>query len=135
MNKVFVVKNQNGLYLSKQQEWISGGDNQLLFRTPHRDEAINTVFETSSRDIYLRAEAVACEVDHKNNPVVTATHQLSLESDTEEESETAADNAPKPGLFAAETEATATEAPAAEADAATPPALETPDDNPHLIAR
>jgi hypothetical protein len=69
-NTVFVVKNQQGLYLSKQQEWIDGTDNHPLYRTRHRDEAINTVFEVSSRDIYLRAETVICELDAKGNPAL-----------------------------------------------------------------
>lgn len=70
MNTVFVIKNQLGLYLTKQQEWANGADNQSLFRTQHRDEAINTVFEVSSRDIYLRAEALDCELDAKGHPIV-----------------------------------------------------------------
>lgn len=70
---VFVIKSQSGLYLNKQQEWVDGRDSQTLFRTPHKDEAINTVFEVSSRDIYLRAEALACDTDTKGNPVVTVT--------------------------------------------------------------
>lgn len=70
MASVFVVKNQSGFYLSKQQEWVDGSDSPVLYRTPHRDEAINTVFEVSSRDIYLRAEALACECDEKGHPRV-----------------------------------------------------------------
>lgn len=73
MASVFVVKNQLGLFLNKQQEWVNGSDNHTLYRTAHKDEAINTVFEVSSRDIYLRAEALACECDEKGNPLVTVT--------------------------------------------------------------
>lgn len=71
MTPVFVVKNQLGLYLNKQQEWVDGSDNHALYRTVHKDEAINTVFEVSSRDMYLRAETLACECDAKGNPLVT----------------------------------------------------------------
>lgn len=70
MASVFVIKNQNGLYLNKQQEWVNGSDCHALYRTAHKDEAINTVFEVSSRDIYLRAEAFSCECDEKGNPFV-----------------------------------------------------------------
>ena len=73
MTSVFVVKNQLGQYLNKQQEWVEGSDSHTLFRTLHKDEAINTVFEVSSRDIYLRAEAIACELDAKGNPIVDRT--------------------------------------------------------------
>ena len=71
MTSVFVVKNQLGWYLNKQQEWVDGSDRQTLFRTAHKDEAINTVFEVSSRDMYLRAEALTCECDEKGNPIVS----------------------------------------------------------------
>ncbi len=73
MTSVFVVKNQLGLFLSKQQEWVDGSDSHTLYRSTHKDEAINTVFEVSSRDIYLRAEAVACECNEKGNPLVEVT--------------------------------------------------------------
>lgn len=73
MASVFVVKNQLGLFLNKQQEWIDGSDSHTLYRTAHKDEAINTVFEVSSRDIYLRAEAIACDCDDKGNPRVEVT--------------------------------------------------------------
>jgi len=74
-NTVFVVKNQHDLYLSKQQEWVDGTDTQSLYRTRHRDESINTVFEVSSRDIYLRAESVVCEVDAKGNPLLATAEK------------------------------------------------------------
>ncbi len=66
---VFVIKNQAGQFLNKQQEWVDGGDRQALYRAAHRDEAVNTVFEVSSKDIYLRAEAIACPVDSKGQPL------------------------------------------------------------------
>lgn len=88
MATVFVVKNQFGLFLNKQQEWADGNDNHLLYRTVHRDEAINTVFEVSSRDIYLRAEVQNCECDEKGNPLVTVTalmppHEKDIPIDTD----------------------------------------------------
>lgn len=86
---VFVIKNQTGQFLSKQQEWLDAGQSQTLFRTAHRDEAINTVFEVSSKDIYLRAEIVACPVDGKGQPLLgeSVDHDivvLELEDDTAE---------------------------------------------------
>lgn len=68
MTKLFIIRNQHGQYLSKQQEWLDGSDRNLLYRTVHRDEAINTVFEVSSRDIYLRAETLVCDADARGNP-------------------------------------------------------------------
>jgi hypothetical protein len=96
MTSVFVVKNQLGQYLNKQQEWVDGSDSHTLLRTPHKDEAINTVFEVSSRDIYLRAEAIACELDAKGNPIVdkatndSAVASEEIEHDAESENSSAA---------------------------------------------
>jgi hypothetical protein len=73
---VFVIKNQTGLFLNKQMEWIEGGDGHTLYRTAHRDEAVNTVFEVSAKDMYLRAETVACPVDAKGQPAVRRTDLL-----------------------------------------------------------
>lgn len=81
-NTVFVVKNQQGLYLNKQQEWVDGLDSQSLYRTRHRDEAINTIFEVSSRDIYLRAETLVCTLDGKNNPVLASAEPATAVSKT-----------------------------------------------------
>ncbi|MET0377839.1 MAG: hypothetical protein ABW049_02515 [Spongiibacteraceae bacterium] len=77
---VFVIKNQAGQFLNKQQEWIDAGDRQVLYRTAHRDEAVNTVFEVSSKDIYLRAEAIACAVDSKGQPLLENIDLLTPES-------------------------------------------------------
>ncbi len=76
MSDCFVIKNQDGLYLNKQKEWVDGRETQTLFRCPHKDEAINVVFELSSKDISLRAEAVSCDTDDKRNPIVEVCTDL-----------------------------------------------------------
>jgi len=73
MSTVFVVKNQEGYFATKQKEWECGREPKLLFRTPHKDEALNMVFELSSKDIYLRAEAISVELDDKKLPIVEVT--------------------------------------------------------------
>lgn len=75
-NVVYVIRNQHGLYLNKQQEWVDGREAQSLFRCAHHDEAINTVFEVSAKDIALRAEALACPLDARKNPLVESAGQL-----------------------------------------------------------
>lgn len=72
MSKVFVIQNQHGHYLGKQQQWLDGRDRRLLYRTQHGDDAINTVFELSSKDIWLRASALECELDEQGQPEVEA---------------------------------------------------------------
>lgn len=136
-NTVFVVKNQQGLYLSKQQEWVDGADNHSLYRTRHRDEAINTVFEVSSRDIYLRAETVICELDHKGNPALATAEALTparaaqiarqQNADLEDEPVPAEETVPEEA--APEAEATAGDESAEDLDPATAPSdAETSDD-------
>lgn len=72
MGTIFVIQNQYGHYLNKQSEWVDGRDKRTLYRTDHRDEAVNTVFELSSKDVELRAAPVECEVDENNHPKVEA---------------------------------------------------------------
>ncbi len=76
MSSVFVVKNQDGYFATKQKEWECGRDPKLLFRTAHKDEAINMVFELSSKDIDLRAEVIVVELDEKKHPVVEVSAPL-----------------------------------------------------------
>ena len=71
MRKAFIITNQCGHYLGKQKEWLSGNDRRLLYRSEHRDEAVNTVFELSSKDFDLRASIAECELDEQGQPRVS----------------------------------------------------------------
>ena len=82
MSEVFVVKNQEGYFASKQKEWLDGREPRQLFRSPHKDEAINLVFEMSAKDIRVRAETIAVELDDKKFPIVEVTVPL-IEKDPE----------------------------------------------------
>ncbi len=75
-SNVFVVTNQNGHFLNKHREWVDGREPRLLFRSPHKDEAINLVFEMSSKDIDLRAEAVNVPLNEHNQPQVEVTNPI-----------------------------------------------------------
>ncbi|EEB80330.1 hypothetical protein GPB2148_3146 [marine gamma proteobacterium HTCC2148] len=70
MTNVFVIRNQHGHYWAKSKQWVSGGDPKTVLRAKHEDEAINTLFELSTKDIELRGEAVAAELDERGNPVI-----------------------------------------------------------------
>ncbi len=110
MSKLFIIRNQHGHYLSKQQEWLDGGDRTQLYRTVHRDEAINTVFEQSSRDIHLRAEVLACDADARGNPQLGdgAVSARELEADSARDGDTPdQSDADAPVEAMVETEATA----------------------------
>lgn len=96
MSNVYVVSNQQGLFANKHKEWTDGREPKQLFRTAHKDEALNLVFELSSKDIYLRAEAISVEIDEKKQPIVEVTAELPVvqedEADTLEETDTVSNN-------------------------------------------
>ena len=70
MTDVFLIRNQLGHYWGKSKTWVDGSQPRLVQRTPHRDEAVNTLFELSSRDIDLRGEVVAAELGERGEPLV-----------------------------------------------------------------
>lgn len=84
MTKVFVVTNQYGMFATKHKEWQDGREPKLLFRSPHKDEAINLVFELSSKDIDLRAEVISVDLNDKKQPVVDVTAEPPAAIDEEQ---------------------------------------------------
>jgi hypothetical protein len=85
MSTVYVVKNQHGFFASKQKEWVDGREPKLLFRSAHKDEAINMIFELSSKDIEVRAETLTVELATNKHPVVEVTVPLVIKVDPETE--------------------------------------------------
>ena len=74
MPKSFATQNQHGHYLNKQKEWTDGRDRRTVFRCTDKVDAINLVFELSSKDTELRANYLECEVDDFGNPQVDASY-------------------------------------------------------------
>jgi len=70
MAEAFVVRNQLGHYWGKKKRWVDGSNPHKVLHTPHQDEAINTLFELSSRDIELRGEVVSAPLNKRGDPVV-----------------------------------------------------------------
>ncbi|MCB1704713.1 MAG: hypothetical protein KDI17_07615 [Halioglobus sp.] len=68
MTDVFVVRNQLGHYWGKAKTWVDGSSPKLVYRTKYQDEAINTLFELSSRDIELRGEVVPATLSERGEP-------------------------------------------------------------------
>jgi hypothetical protein len=83
MSHCFVIRNHLDLYLNKQKEWVDGSDNQSLFRCNHRDEALNMVFELSSKDIELRAQMIDCELNEKKHPIVEVLTKIEASAQIE----------------------------------------------------
>jgi hypothetical protein len=81
MTTVFVIQNQHGHYLNKQLEWVDGHDKRTLYRTVHRDEAINLIFEQSSKNIELRAHPVECKTGESAQPNVEVGPVIMIQQD------------------------------------------------------
>lgn len=84
MTDVFVVQNQLGHYWGKKKRWVDGSEPKSVLHTAHHDEAINTLFELSSRDIELRGEVLSVPLTERGEPAVVASDiPLPEEPDTD----------------------------------------------------
>ena len=81
MKKLLVIRNQNNHYLGRRGEWLDGSHVPALFRTEHRDAALNELFETNIRDFDLRGEILECEVDKHGYPVVEVLNPIAAVPD------------------------------------------------------
>jgi hypothetical protein len=70
MDDVFVIRNQHGHYWGKAKEWVDGSEPRAVLRVKYRDDAINTLFELSTRDIGLRGEVVPSQLGARGEPVL-----------------------------------------------------------------
>jgi hypothetical protein len=73
MSEVYVIRNQLGHYWGKGKQWVDGSEARTVMRAKHEDEAVNTLFELSTRDIDLRGEVVAAALSERGDPVITAS--------------------------------------------------------------
>lgn len=69
-SNVFVVRNQLGHYWGKKKHWVDGTAPRKVLHSSHEDEAINTLFELSSKDIELRGEVLAVAMSDRGGPAV-----------------------------------------------------------------
>lgn len=67
MQEVYIIRNQDHLYLDKHGEWVDGCDSHSLFRTAHKDEALNMKVELSVRHPQLRLTLVSGALDEKGH--------------------------------------------------------------------
>lgn len=70
MSEIFILQNQDKLFLGKQNIWVDGRDLNTLFKSPHKDEAINQMFEASSKDYKQRIKVVSCPANEKGLPII-----------------------------------------------------------------
>jgi hypothetical protein len=75
MGTLYVLQNQHGYFLKKvgadkSKEWVDGQDAGQLFRTVHKDEALNMLVETNSQNVELRITVKDYENNGKNHPII-----------------------------------------------------------------
>lgn len=68
MTNAYIIKNQRGLFLSKDGLWLDKLDKKHLYRTVHHDEALNTLLEANTKDVELRLDIHQIELDAKGHP-------------------------------------------------------------------
>jgi hypothetical protein len=85
MTEVFVIRNQQGHYWGKSKQWVDGSEARAVMRAKHQDQAINTLFELSSKDFELRGEVFAAELTERGEPIVEPS-QVPLPMEPEQDS-------------------------------------------------
>lgn len=70
MNEIFILQNQANLFLGKQNNWLDGRDLNALYKTVHKDEAINQKVEASSKDYTQRIKIIGCAPNEKGLPLI-----------------------------------------------------------------
>lgn len=75
-DEIFVVSNQLGQFWARAGEWVDGREPQRLMKFKHRDEAVNQLVELSAKDIDLRGEVLACELNERKEPQVEPSQTL-----------------------------------------------------------
>ena len=88
MSGAFVIRNQLGHYWSKPGDWILGDRAAQVAVWEHHDEAINMLFELSSKDTALRGDVVQCgiannkptDLDISAHPAPVPAAQSSVET-------------------------------------------------------
>lgn len=76
MKTIYVIRNQYNHFLGRHGEWLDGSHVPALFRTDHRDVAVNELVEVNLRDFDLRGEILACESDDDGYPVVEVLNPI-----------------------------------------------------------
>ena len=94
MERHFILKNQDGHYWGRAKELVDGADRTRVAAYKHRDEAINLVFELSSKDFGLRVDVLEVALKDSKLPKLTVSQIAlpGLEDDEEENSEPAVEN-------------------------------------------
>lgn len=72
---LFIVRDSSGKLLAKDLTWTHDPEAEL-FKTPHKDIALNQLLELNAQNIHLRARVVACQQDAHKQPLVADEPEL-----------------------------------------------------------
>ena len=70
MNQTFILQNHDKLFFGKNKEWVDGYDANAVYKTLHKDEAVNQMFEITSKDYKQRVKVISCELNEKALPII-----------------------------------------------------------------
>ncbi|MEM1404476.1 MAG: hypothetical protein AAGG55_14155 [Pseudomonadota bacterium] len=73
---IFVIRNQLGQFWTRAGDWVDGREPQRVMKIKHKDEAVNQLVELSSKDIDLRGEIVAADLNDKGEPQIEESEHL-----------------------------------------------------------
>lgn len=72
MNQIYLLQNQDKLFLSKQDQWLDGRELGSLYKARHKDEALNYRFEVNTRDYSQRIHVLSCSVKTNGLPQINS---------------------------------------------------------------
>ncbi len=81
MSTVHIIRNALGHYWGKGKRWVDGSDTSRVAQHSHRDEAVNTVFELSSKDIDLRCDVLEMNLEDEKLPKLDVSEVPLAEED------------------------------------------------------
>ncbi len=68
---LYLIEKQYGQLLSKELTWIDPSEADVLFFSPHKDQAVNQLVELSAKDTSVRGKVTPCAVDDRGRPLLT----------------------------------------------------------------
>lgn len=107
-NHLYILQNQDDLFLGKNSDWTDGTDPRALFKTRHKDEALNQLFEVNSKDYTQRIQLICCpekgrglpDIDPDIMPPPLPKQAPAAEAANTEAAEPEVDNGNKPANYA-----------------------------------
>jgi hypothetical protein len=70
MNTVYVVQSVEGHYFSKQGQWLSGKEANLIFVGKYKDDALNQLIDITLKNVDVRARVVETQLNARNLPIL-----------------------------------------------------------------